>query len=301
MFKTKFEIKWNFQFLIILFMSGFAFAQVENEKSKETEKEKFELFSLNKLSVAATIVYPNLSRGILLNTERLAFQPSLTYDFTNKFSIEFWSSTNFSSNATAYNEYDIIINYQVLPFLIGGITDSYTPSTKENNLTYGGYRTSFFDFGIYSAQVLELSIDFDFSSKGLPLDFQWNTMVYGNDFKDVVTNSEGTVVSKKRAFSSYSEVGYTYTTNKYDFKFRPFVGAAVINDAGYYGFYRNGNTGFAFINVGLNITKKLNIIKKYPLPIFVQYTYNEDGNYNPDRTQLNFNFISAGVTLNVLN
>ena len=243
-------------------MNTFAFAQVENEKNKESEKEKFELLSLRKLTFALDVVYPNLSRGLLLNSERIAFQPTFDYNISKKITIGAWATTNFSDDATAYNEYDFIVSYQVSPYLIVGLTDYYTPATKENSITYGGYRTSFFDFGIYSAQVIELCIDFDFSSRGLPLDFQWNTMVYGNDFKDVVTNSEGTVVSKKRAFKSYSEVGYTYTTNKYDFKFRPFVGAAVINDAGYYGFYRNGNTGFAFINVGLNITKKLNIIKK---------------------------------------
>lgn len=301
MSKIKFNIKRNFLILIAVLTYSFASAQVENEKNKDTQKEKFELLTLRKLQLAVDVVYPNLSRGILLNTERIAFQPTLNYNFTKKLSFGFWGTTNFSSDATAYNEYDFTISYQLFPYLIVELGDYYSPATKENNEVYGGYRTSFLDFDIYSAQVLELCFDFDFSSKGIPIDFQWNTLIYGNDFKDVVKDSEGNVISKKRAFSSYSEVGYTYKTNKYDISFRPYVGAAVINDAGYYGYYRNGKTGFSFINVGLTISKNLNIIKNYPLPIYVQYTYNEDGNYNKDRTELKFNFISAGITFNILN
>lgn len=300
MFRLKFDIKRNFLILVIFSVCSFTSAQVVNETSKVTEMDKFELISLRKLSIAVDVVYPNLSRGILLNSERLAIQPSITYNFTNKFSFGIWATTNFSKDATAYNEYDFLVSYQVLPYFIISLVDYYTPATKENNIVYGGYRTSFLDFDIYSAQAVELCLDFDFTSKGVPIDFQWNTLIYGNDFKDVVKDSQGNVVSKKRAFSSYSEVGYTYETNKYDFRFRPFVGAAVINDAGYYGFYRNGKTGFAFINVGLTISKDLKIIKKYPLPMFIQYTYNEDGNYNKDRTELKFNFISAGITFNIL-
>ena len=300
MFKINFNLKRNFLVLTTVLMYSFASAQVENEKNKDTEKEKFELLTLRKLQFAVDVVYPNLSRGILLNSERIAFQPTLDYNFTKKLSVGFWATTNFSNDATAYNEFDFTVSYQLLPYLIVELGDYYSPATKQNNEVYGGYRTSFLDFDIYSSQILELCFDFDFSSKGIPIDFQWNTVIYGNDFKDVVKDSQGNVVSKKRAFSSYSEVGYTYTTNKYDFRFRPFVGAAVINDAGYYGYYRNGKTGFSFINVGLNISKDLNIIKKYPLPMFIQYTYNEDGNYNADRTKLKFNFISAGITFNIL-
>ncbi len=301
MFKTKYVVTKNILLLIIIIANSFAFAQVGNKKKMDSQKEKFELNYLNKVSIAVDVVYPNLSRGILLNTERIAFQPSIEYNFSKKFSVGAWATTNFSSNATAYNEYDFTIAYQVLPYLIVELADYYTPATKQNSITYGGYRTPFLDFDIYSAQVLELCFDFNFSSKGVPIDFQWNTLIYGNDFKDVVKDNQGNVVSKKRAFSSYSEIGYTYKTNKYDFKFRPFIGAAVINEAGYYGYYRNGKTGFSFINVGLNIDNKIKIIKNYPLPVFLQYTYNEDGNYNADRTKLKYNFISAGITFNIIN
>lgn len=278
----------------LLFINFAVFAQVDEKEA--TEEKKIEPPQESKFEAEFGIVYPNLSRGILLNTERLAYQFSASYDITKRINFGVWVTTNFSNDSSAYNEYDLTLGYQFSPVFTLELGDYYTPATKYANIEYGEPRTPYFDYSIYSSQVVELCLLFDFTPKGFPLDFQWDTVIYGNDFKDVVTDSNGNVISKKRAFSSYSEVGYTYNhIGKFKFQVRPFVGAAVINDAGYYGYYRAGNTGFAFINVGITFAKNLIIFKKEILPIFIQYTYNEDGNYADPFTNLQYSYFSAGI------
>lgn len=253
-----------------------------------------------RLTASLSIVYPNLSRGILLNSDKVAFQPNISYAISDKFTFGIWVSTDLSSGAKAYNEFDWSLTYQITPQIAVVLSDYYVPATKKNSQVYGGYRTPYFDYSIYSSQSVELSFLFDSTSKKYPFDFQWNTIIYGNDFKDIVENDEGEVISKKRAFSSYSEIGYTHTNIKSRINFRPFVGAAVINNSGYYGFNRQGKTGFAFINVGVNVSKNLKLFKKFSLPVFIQYTYNQDGNLNRDQTETKYNFISAGVTFKII-
>ncbi|WP_264563738.1 hypothetical protein [Flavobacterium sp. N3904] len=252
-----------------------------------------------KLTASLSIVYPNLSRGILLNSDKISFQPNISYQLNDKWSFGVWISTNLSSSATAYNEYDWSVSYQVTPQISVVLSDYYNPATLKNSQVYGGYRTPYFDYSIYSAQSVEVSFLYDSTNKKYPFDFQWNTIIYGDDFKDVEKNSSGEVISKERAYSSYSEIGYTYTNFKTRINLRPFVGAAVINNSGYYGFDKTGKTGFAFINVGLNVSRNLKFIKNYTIPVFIRYTYNQNGNLNRDRTQTVHNFISGGITFNL--
>jgi hypothetical protein len=174
------------------------------------------------------------------------------------------------------------------------LSDYYWPATK-NNMDWE--RSSYFDYSEGSAQSLDLSILLDFSEKGVPLDFQWNTFIGGGDYKyDADGNKDG------RAFSSYAEVGYTYSLEKAGIDFRPFVGAAVIN-GGYYGVDANGKAGFTFSNVGLNVAKEFKVSENYSLPIFVRYTNNDYGvqelDENDNVTKTVRNFFSCGVTFNI--
>lgn len=296
-FKNDNDIKKIAFFLAMFFLCPIAFSQEKTEEKAPTEEKKIEpVPPESRFSAEIDVVYPNLSRGILLNSMRLAYQATVSYDFTDKLTFGVWITTNLSNDASAYNEYDFTLDYQVTPVFGVALGDYYSPATKYANIEYGEIRTPFTDFSIYSAQAVELCLLFDFTPKGFPLDFQWDTLIYGNDFKDVVTDSNGNVISKKRAYSSYSEVGYTYIFKKSNIYARPFIGAAVINSAGYYGYFRNGKTGFSFINVGFNVSKNFVIRKKYTLPFFIQYTYNEDGNYNSNRSELTYSFLSAGLT-----
>ena len=103
----------------IFLFNSMAFAQVKSQSSAVYKNNKSELSLIeSKLSASVDVVYPNLSRGILLNSLRLAFQANTSYNFTDRLTFGIWVTTNFSSDATAYNEYDFTLSYQVTPCLL---------------------------------------------------------------------------------------------------------------------------------------------------------------------------------------
>jgi hypothetical protein len=250
-----------------------------------------------KFTAAVDFVYPYLWRGLKYNGDKVAFQPYMNYAFTDKLSVGLWATTNFSNATDAYNEFDWSISYKVTPIVGLLLSDYYYPSTKKAREENGlNSRDSYFDFSEGSAQTLDCSILFDFSEKGIPLDFLWSTLIGGNDYKYDENDN------RSRAYSSYAEVGYTYLFKKKGIKFRSFVGAAVLN-GGYYGTDASGNAGFTFSNVGLNIAKEFKFSKNYCLPVFIRYTNNNFGiqEFDDDGklTKTVRNFFSTGITFKI--
>jgi hypothetical protein len=278
--------------LALLVTGNVAFAQDATKAQEQTEK-------VSKFTAAVDVVYPYLWRGIKYKGDKIAFQPTLNYAFTDKLSVGVWASTNFSNAADAYNEFDWSISYQITPIVKVMLSDYYWPATKNNE---EWERSSYFDYSEGSAQSIDLSVLLNFSDKGVPLDFQWNTFIGGGDYKDVVYDEDGNVVSKKRAFSSYAEVGYTQSIKNIGVDIRPFIGAVVIN-GGYYGTDANGKSGFTFSNVGVNVAKVIKVSKNYGIPLFVRYTNNDYGIQKLDEnevvTKTVRNFFSCGATFRI--
>ena len=127
-----------------------------------------------KFTSAVDVVYPYLWRGIKYNGDKVAFQPYMNYAFTDKWSFGVWATTNFSNAADAYNEFDWSICYQLIPIMSVMLSDFYWPGTKNayESDPENFSRDSYFDYSEGSAQTLDLSLLFDFSEKGIPLDFQ---------------------------------------------------------------------------------------------------------------------------------
>lgn len=270
----------------ILFAQDVTVVPVVAAKPETEEKEP-------KLTAAIDVVYPYLWRGIKYYGDKIAFQPYINYAVSKKFSIGVWASTNFSNGADAYNEFDWSITYQVSPIVKVMLSDYYWPATTNNT---DWEKSNYFDYSEGSAQSLDLSILFDFTDKGVPLDFQWNTFVGGGDYK---YDDQG---NSSRAFSSYAEVGYTKTFKRLGIDVRPFVGAVVIN-GGYYGNKADGSVGFTFSNVGVNIAKDIKITKKYTIPVYMRYTNNDYGIQKLDAddhvTKTVRNFFSCGMTFTI--
>ncbi len=262
------------------------------QETKEVVKDS--VATESKWSAAVDVVYPYLWRGVKYYGNKVAFQPYINYDITDKLNFEIWATTNFSNAADAYNEFDWTITYQVSPVFSIDLSDYYWPATS-NNLDWS--RANYFDYSENSAQTLDLSLLFDFSEKGFPVDFTWSTFIAGNDFK---YDEEGN--STTRAFSSYAEMGYSYLHKKTDLTIRPFVGAVIIN-GGYYGTDASGNAGFTFSNVGVSIDKEIKITENYSLPVFIQYQNNDYGIQQFDSegnlTKTIRNFVSCGTTFKV--
>ena len=276
--------------LTLMLTSSLAFAQDTLVASPIAESEAQE----PKFTAAVDVVYPYLWRGIKYYGDKVAFQPYMAYAFTDKLSVGVWATTNFSNAADAYNEFDWSISYQISPVVKVMLSDYYWPATKNNP---DWERSSYFDYSESSAQSLDLSVLLDFSEKGVPLDFQWNTFIGGGDYKYDENGNPTT-----RAYSSYAEIGYTYSINKAGVDVRPFVGAAVIN-GGYYGVDASGKAGFTFSNVGVNIAKAFKITKNYSIPVFVRYTNNDYGvqefDENDNLIKTERNFFSAGMTFTI--
>jgi hypothetical protein len=274
--------------------SGLTFAQDTPVTTAAAELEAPE----PKFTAAVDVVYPYLWRGIKYYGDKVAFQPYIEYAVTDKLSVGVWATTNFSNAADAYNEFDWNIAYQISPVVKVMLSDYYWPATKKaHEEDSSNSRDCYFDYSEGSAQTLDFSVMLDFSEKGVPLDFQWNTIVGGNDYKYDDNENPTT-----RAFSSYAEIGYTYFLESAGLDIRPFVGAVVIN-GGYYGVDASGKPGFTFSNVGVNIAKELKITDQFSLPIFVRYTNNDYGiqkfDANDNLTKTIRNFFSAGVTFNI--
>ncbi|MCI4442814.1 MAG: hypothetical protein JHC39_04835 [Lentimicrobium sp.] len=233
----------------------------------------------SKFTASVDVVFPYLWRGILLNSaSKVAFQPYASYAITDKLTAGVWGSTNFSNDdktySLSYNEFDWYVSYQVTPIVKVMLSDYY--------YDYPTVRGSYFDYSSNGTQALDLSVLLNFADKGVPLDFQWNTLIGGNDY-----NSSG-----NRNFSSYTEAGYTHSIASVGLDLRVFAGA-VVNESNYY-----VTPGFKFTNVGLNIAKSIKISDSYSIPVFVRYTYNENGNYNTSG-DLKKNFISGGMTFTI--
>jgi hypothetical protein len=249
---------------------------------------------VNKFAAGIDVVAPYMWRGIKLNSNKIAFQPYISYSPIEKLTLGVWGTTNLSSTKDAYNEFDWYVSYAATSTLTVMVSDYYYNGTKKANEFEPDLfiRNGYFNYDSNSPHVMDFSLLLDFSDKGVPLDFQWNTLFYGNDFK-----SDGTT----RAFSTYSEIGYTCSMKKAGIDFRTFVGAAVINSNGYYGVHYNGKAGFSFTNVGIKASKEIKFSEKFVMPVFLRYNYNDDEETSNVFTNKNQqHFISGGLTFTII-
>lgn len=273
-------MKKIFTIIAIALTTTLAFAQ-ETEAKKEAATAKF--------TAAIDVVYPYMWRGTKLTADKVAFQPYAAYAFSDQFTFGIWGTTNGSSDEKSYNEFDWYASYQINPTLKLMLSDYYYDATEKS----GGLRNSYFKYDENAPHVMDLSVLLDFNELGAPIDFQWNTIVFGNDFK---TNDNGDL---SRAFSTYAELGYTYSEEKTGIDFRPFLGAAIINEIGFYGIDEDGKTGFGLSNCGLNVAKEIKVTENYSIPVFARYIYNQFGLTSIDSGNHSHNFFSLGATFTI--
>lgn len=258
--------------LALILTGSLSFAQEKEVVAEESTPE-------SKLAIGVDVVYPYLWRGIALNSiNKVAFQPYASYAFTDKLTFGVWGTTNLANDATennlSYNEFDWYVSYQVSPVISIMLSDYYYETSDS--------KSSYFNYDNTSNQAIDLSVLFDFSENGVPIDFQWNTLIAGNDFDD----------NDERNYSSYAEIGFSHSIESAGIDLRAFAGA-VVGSSGYY-----VTDGFKFTNVGLNMAKEIKFSESFSLPVFVKYTYNENGNVNTSG-ELKHNFISGGVSFTI--
>jgi len=162
-----------------------------------------------------------------------AIEPEITLSKRN-FGFSIWAATTFNNS---YNEIDIILIYQVLPFLNISFYDYYNPLSDAEN-----------KFWKYKSDEMRHSLELkaDFEKDKFPLTLLAGVFIYGD--KDSIDSSE--------RFSTYIEPAYNFKIAEKDFRlfagFSPFSG------------YYAGN--FAFINVGATFYNYFAITEKLELP-----------------------------------
>jgi len=174
-----------------------------------------------------------------------AIEPEISLTKGN-FGFSIWGATTFNNS---YNEIDIILNYQVLPFLNVSFYDYYNPVPDAEN-KFWKYK------GDEMRHSLELTTDFE--KDDFPLTLLAGVFIYGD--KDSISSSE--------RFSTYLEPAYNFKIVKKDFRlfagFTPF--------SGYYAH------NFAFVNIGATFSDSFSIGPQLELPFEFTFCTNPSTN-----------------------
>lgn len=214
------------------------------------------------------------------------------YTINDKFSVGFWTTSNFKKEyydkngaSKGYQELDLVFNYSPTDYFTVSLQDYYWPSTDRQE----GVSNKFFNFGNDGSQSLDLQFLFDFSERKLPFWATLSTLIAGNDFRYKDENDE----KGKQNFTTYIEFGYTYEAPLM-IEVAPVIGFVVNNKAKYYTYADYDKP--SFVNLGCKLSKDFKIGKHFIMPIWLNYTYNATAsttNLEPFGKQ----FLVVGTTL----
>ncbi|HSO86320.1 MAG TPA: hypothetical protein VLQ91_07210 [Draconibacterium sp.] len=197
-----------------------------------------------KIDFRTDIFSRHLWRGDQLG-DAPAIEPEITLT-KGKFGFSVWGATTFNNS---YNEIDIILNYQVLPFLNISFYDYYNPVPDAKN-----------EFWKYNGDEMRHSLELtaDLEKDDFPLTLLAGVFIYGD--KDSISNGE--------RFSTYIEPAYNFKIAGKDFSL--FTGFTPIN--GYY------SDKFAFVNAGITFSESFAITPKLELPVEITFCTNPSTN-----------------------
>jgi len=164
------------------------------------------------------------------------------------------------------------------------VTDYYFPS---NTINY-----DYFAYGDKTGHVLEAGLLFNGTDK-IPFSFGAYLNFYGNDAHKTGNNPSDTTTFNKNIgnqYSTYFELAYNKSFNNMDLS--AFVGFTLTNQKsadkaigydGETGFY---GSGAGVVNLGVTLSKGVQITKKYSLPLTASFIINP----NAEKVYLVFGF-----------
>lgn len=218
--------------LLVFIGGGISLSAQDNVKMK---KSHFDL----SLELSSKYMW----RGLEYGNAPVVF-PMLSYNYKgfNAFAMGAYAVNG------SHQEVDLGVSYSYKSICIG-ISDYYYPSNVGENDKY-------FDFKNRST-AHSIETYFTFSPKSVPLWLTVSTYIYGSDKKN-----EG-----KQAFSSYAEIGYTYSFNNNN-NISLSVGGNLNTS-----FYTDYVKGANIVNVALKYCTNL-ALGSYKLPISASYILN---------------------------
>ncbi|MGE6220543.1 hypothetical protein ACQKCH_12005 [Nubsella zeaxanthinifaciens] len=257
-------MKKLFLFIALLCTTSL-FAQEKTSDSVKTEAVKG-TWDLN-LDLASRYIW----RGQSWGGKSPVAQLYGNYNLTDKFSLGFWTTTNFQNknykeneiDPKGYQEIDFIANYAFTDYFTTSLQWYYWPTVEKIE----GVSNKLFDFGNTSVNTLDLMLMFDFTETKIPVWFTWSTLIAGNDYK--YANDED--IKGKQNFTSYAEVGYSQDL-PLGFNISPVIGAVLNNKALYYSY--GDPDKVSFVNMGAKLTKEFKLSDKLEMPVWLNYTHN---------------------------
>jgi hypothetical protein len=193
-------------------------------------------------------------RGLNLGGSSPSIQPTLEYAAGN-FTIGTWGAFSMSDGLTV-QETDLYLSYNIKDMFTLTMTDYFLPDeTLDKN--------NYFEFDEDSTgHVLEGSISFDGTEK-IPFTFFAAINFWGADAR----KADG-----KKQYSTYIELGFNGTCKEIDYNlFAGFTPNSPDEEKGETGFY--GNKA-GFINLGITISKEIQITDKFSLPVTTSFIIN---------------------------
>jgi len=198
------------------------------------------------------IVSSYVWRGVAQGSNEPNIQPSASYTICG-LSIGAWGSGNLSGSL---KEFDIYATYALSSKISVTLTDYNWIFSK-------GY----FDYADGTDHIYEATLAYN-GDESLPISASWNTMFAGAD-----KNADG-----DNAYSTYVELGYPISSNA-----KIFCGASLFDSPSVY-----GTSGFDVTNIGLKVTKNIEISDKFSLPVY------GIAGFNPSANDA---FLVVGITL----
>jgi len=210
--------------------------------------------SKSNFNVGADVVSSYVWRGVVQGSNEPNIQPFASYT-SGGLTFGVWGSGNFSGSL---KEFDLNATYNVSSLIAVTLTDynwTFTPGT------------SYFKYNSGTDHIFEATLAYA-GINSFPLSASVNTAFYGADKKP----SNGS-----QAYSTYIELGYPVTSNA-----KIFAGASLSESNVY------ATTGFGVTNIGLKVSKSIEITNTFSLPV-----YGITG-FNPSAKSA---FLVAGFTL----
>lgn len=218
--------------------------------SSLTVKAQDEAISFN---VGADVVSSYVWRGVPQEATKGTpnIQPYVSAT-AGKFTLGIWGSSSFIGNV---KEFDIYATY--------AFSDLFSVTLTDYNWVFG---QKYFNYGSGTDHVFEGTLSYA-GVESLPLSATLNTMFYGADKK---TNGD-------QAYSTYLELAYPVSESV-----KVFAGASLLESVNY------GTSGLDVTNLGIKVSKSLEISDKFSLPVY------GIAGFNPSSSNA---FLVAGISL----
>jgi len=261
-------------FVLLFFMGGLSmFPTTEiSAQSKDSIVTSPAETSNRIIDLGCDLMSRYVWRGTQFGGNSPSIQPSIELNYKN-FTLGTWGAYS-TGGVHASQELDLYLSANFFKDMFTvTVTDYYFPSDTANY--------NFLGYDSKTGHVLEGGLIFNGTNK-IPVTFSAYVNFYGNDAKKIGNNPSDTTTFNKETglqYSNYFELGYTKSL-KGEVELNAFLGftlnspKAAQASTGYIGesgFYADSP---GIVNIGLTVSKGINITKLYALPISASLIFN---------------------------